>query len=136
MRISLNAPPLFAFGAMASTPLQARVAVILDRLPEPLQPLVTGLSIRRSLYHNRQQLALRPAHRAAEGPEEVSTCSNAGQILSRLPTTSPAEMASTLATFLISATASFRRRQAKREPFHRPGTKPRLEPQVCFVCIE
>ncbi len=63
----------------------------------------------------------------------------AGQILSNsLTTPSPAVTGSTLATFLISVTASFRRWQARCEPFH-PNERKRsrgLNVQVCFVGID
>jgi hypothetical protein len=65
-------------------------------------------------------------------------CSHAGQILSiRLTTPSAAATASTFATFLISETASFRRRQARLDPFH-PNARARrlaLNVQVCFAGI-
>jgi len=71
-------------------------------------------------------------------PDEVSTSWNAGQILSiRLTTPSPAVTGSALATFLISATASLKRRQARCEPFH-PNARERsrdLNVHVCFPDI-
>jgi hypothetical protein len=63
---------------------------------------------------------------------------NAGQILCmRLTTPSPAITGSVLATFLISATASFKRWHARCEPFH-PNALERsraLNTQVYFAFI-
>jgi hypothetical protein len=63
---------------------------------------------------------------------------NAGQILSIRPTIpSPAVTGSVLATFLISATASFKRWQARCDPFH-PNARERsrdLNVHVCFAAI-
>src|ERR1043165_249573 len=40
--------------------------VVLNRLPEAIEPLVARLSICRRLNRDRQQFLLRPVHRAAE----------------------------------------------------------------------
>jgi len=72
-------------------------------------------------------------------PDEVSISWNAGQILSiRLTIRSPAVTGSTLATFLISVTASFKRWQARCEPFHANARERSrgLNVQMCFVGID
>src|SRR5260370_15945642 len=71
-------------------------------------------------------------------PDEVSISWKAGQTRSiRLTTPSPAVAGSVLATFLISATASFKRWQARWEPLH-PNARARsrdLNAHVCFAVI-
>src|SRR5215467_12249903 len=74
-----------------------------------------------------------------KAPDDVSMSWNAGQILSmRVTTPSPAVTGSVLATFLISATASFNRWQARWEPLH-PNARVRsrdLNSHVCFAAID
>jgi hypothetical protein len=68
-----------------------------------------------------------------------SILGNAGQILSiRVRTPSPAVTGSVLATVLISATASFKRWQARWEPLH-PNARVRsrdLNSHVCLAAID
>ena len=114
--------------------------VFLDRLPEPVQPLVARLPVRGSL--DQRSAAIPAAPSTPRRPKRLTKYQCPGTPARSSPPGSRHRHRRSpdlsLATFLISVTASFRRWHARWEPLH-PNARERsrgLNFQGCFVAIE